>query len=968
MLNLLVNADASANEKNTPENSKKHTYKAVEGDPLKTRIYTLDNGLKVYLSVNKDEPRIYTHIAVRAGSKNDPAETTGLAHYLEHMMFKGTHKIGTKDWEKEKVLLDNISDLYEKHRNTNDADEKARIYEMIDSVSYEAAKLAIPNEYDKIISSLGAKGTNAYTSNERTVYINDIPANELEKWLKIESERFSTLVLRLFHTELETVYEEFNRSEDNDYRKSFKSMYEGLYPNHPFGTQTTLGLGEHLKNPSMVNIHNYFNTYYRPNNCAVILTGDLDYDKTIALVDQYFGSWEAGEIPEFKFESEAAINEPREFNNYGSQAAHLYMGWRFPGAGTSESMKMQLCAGLLQNGQAGLIDLNLVKEQKLLQANLFNVNNLDYSALMVYGQPREGQALTEVKDLLLQEIEKLSNGDFDDYLIEAVINDFKYQRIKRNENNRSRGSLLVDAFIMNLEMEDIVSYYDEMSKITKADIQKFAKQFLNENNYVVAYKHTGEDPNIHKVDKPQITPVEINRNEQSEFMQMVNAMESGRLAPAFLNFDEAIQQSTVNNNIPFYYIENKLNPTFGLFYIFDMGKAHNKNLPLALNYLPYLGTDKYSPAELSKEFFKLGVEFKVSTSEDKCYVYLTGLEKSLEEGIALFEHILANVNPDQQAYDDYTDGILKRREDNKLDKRFILRRGMFSYAKYGEHSPTTDLFSAEELKAKDIQELTDLIKDLSNYEHRIFYYGQADEGHVKKALKKYHITSKAFKAYPNKTEYQELETSESKVYVVDYDMKQVEMMLLSKGEPFNKTLLPQAGIFNEYFGAGLSSIVFQEIREAKALAYSAYSYFTLPRDKKDSHYTIAYIGTQADKLNDATNSLLALMNDMPEAQEQFESARLAALKKIESERITKSNVFWTWESNKRRGYENDIREDNYKAIQDLKFGDLQTFFDQHIKGKQFTYLVIGKLEDLDMEALEQLGTVEQLSVEQVCGY
>ena len=211
-----------------PNAEKDRSYVEVPNDPLKTRIYTLGNGMKVYLSVNKDEPRIQTNIAVRAGSKFDPSDATGLAHYLEHMLFKGNSDIATVNWEEEKKVLKQISDLYEKNRNTKDENAKRKIYEEIDSLSQIASKFAVPNEYDKMVSSLGAKGTNAYTSNERTVYINDIPSNELEKWLHLESSRFSELTLRLFHTELETVYEEFNRSQDNDYFKAYIAQYQLL--------------------------------------------------------------------------------------------------------------------------------------------------------------------------------------------------------------------------------------------------------------------------------------------------------------------------------------------------------------------------------------------------------------------------------------------------------------------------------------------------------------------------------------------------------------------------------------------------------------------------------------------------------------------------------------------------------------------------------------------------------------------
>jgi len=184
----------------------KYKYEFVDNDPLQARIYTLDNGLTVYLSDYKDAPRIQTYIAVRTGSKNDPSDATGLAHYLEHMVFKGTSKMGTSDWKNEKKVLKQISDTYEKRRSATSQSERDKLYKQIDKLSYEASKFAISNEYDKMISSLGAKGTNAYTSVDQTVYVNDIPSTEIEKFLKIEGERFSELVLRLFHTELETVY------------------------------------------------------------------------------------------------------------------------------------------------------------------------------------------------------------------------------------------------------------------------------------------------------------------------------------------------------------------------------------------------------------------------------------------------------------------------------------------------------------------------------------------------------------------------------------------------------------------------------------------------------------------------------------------------------------------------------------------------------------------------------------------
>jgi predicted Zn-dependent peptidase len=181
-------------------NAQKYEYKTYPNDPLNVREYTLKNGLKVFMSVYKDAPRIQTYIAVRAGSKNDPAETTGLAHYLEHMMFKGSHKLGTTDWEREKVELDKIEALYEVYRKTTDDKRRAEIYHQIDSISYVASTIAIANEYDKSMTAIGSDGTNAFTSNDYTMYVEVIPSNMLETWAKVEADRFPNLVLRLFHT------------------------------------------------------------------------------------------------------------------------------------------------------------------------------------------------------------------------------------------------------------------------------------------------------------------------------------------------------------------------------------------------------------------------------------------------------------------------------------------------------------------------------------------------------------------------------------------------------------------------------------------------------------------------------------------------------------------------------------------------------------------------------------------------
>ena len=409
--------------------AQEYKYESIPSDPLNARIYTLSNGLKVYLSVYKEEPRIQTFIAVRVGSKNDPKETTGLAHYFEHMMFKGTPNFGSADWAKEEPMIQKIESLFEIYRAETNPDKRKEIYHTIDSVSYEASKLAIPNEYDKLMTAIGSQGTNAGTSNDYTVYMENIPSNQLENWAIIEADRFSHPILRLFHTELETVYEEKNMSLTNDGRKASEMMMKGLFPNHPYGQQTTLGEAEHLKNPSMKNIREFYGKYYVPNNMALVMAGDFDPDAAIKVIDKYFSKLKPSDIPVLKFENEQPITSPKEFEVVGLEAENINIAYRFSGANSSDAIMVDMIGMMLSNGKAGLIDLNINKKQLTLGSRAGNQKLTDYSMLNLSGRNKNGQTLEEVKKLLLDQVDLLKNGQFPDWMLEAAINNLKLREM-----------------------------------------------------------------------------------------------------------------------------------------------------------------------------------------------------------------------------------------------------------------------------------------------------------------------------------------------------------------------------------------------------------------------------------------------------------------------------------------------------------------------------------------------------------
>ncbi len=490
---------------------KQYTYESVPGDKLGVRIYTLENGLKVYMSVNREEPRINAYVVVRVGGKNDPAETTGLAHYFEHMMFKGTSNFGTSDWEKEKHLISQIENMFEVYRVETDETKRAAMYKKIDSLSYEASKLAIPNEYDKLMKLIGSQGTNAATSQDYTMYIENIPSNQLENWAIIQADRFTHPVLRLFHTELETVYEEKNMSLTNDGRKTIEALFAGLYPNHPYGKQTVLGHADHLKNPSMKNINKFFDTWYVPNNMAVILAGDFDPDKAIAVIDKNFEKLKSKDLPEFGFKQESLISSPIIKEVKGLEAENLLIAFRFPGVASDDALLVNMMAMILYNGKAGLIDLNINQKQKALEASAYAYMLADYGALILSGKPKNGQTLEELQQLLLDQVELLKTGQWPDWMLTAAINNLKLREMKQAESNSSRARLMMNSFLYNIPWSNQVNYINRIGQFSKSDIVNYASSYLMKN-YVVVYKKQATPDDLPKVAKPPITPVYINRD------------------------------------------------------------------------------------------------------------------------------------------------------------------------------------------------------------------------------------------------------------------------------------------------------------------------------------------------------------------------------------------------------------------------------------------------------------------------
>ena len=947
-----------------------YSYESVEGDKLGARIYTLDNGLKVYMSVNKEQPRLQTMIAVRVGSKNDPAETTGLAHYFEHLMFKGTDKFGTQNFEAEKPLLDEIERLFEVYRVTNDEAERKAIYAKIDSVSQEASKYAIPNEYDKLMQAIGANGTNAWTSYDETNYVEDIPSNQIENWAKIQAERFANATIRGFHTELETVYEEYNMSLTNDSWKVSDKLFALAFPNHPYGTQTTIGKQEHLKNPSITNIKNYYKTYYVPNNMAICMAGDFDPDEAIKIIDKYFGQLKPNNnLPEVAEYTPQRLTEVREAEVYGLESESVAIAWPTAGARDKGSLVGTIMSSILSNGgMCGLLDTNLLQEQKVLDAWGGAQFLSDAGLVMMFGEPKQNQTLEEVRDLLLAEAAKLRNGEFDSDLLKSIIANYRRGQMAELESNFARAYKMEAAFINGEDWKDVATELDRAADITKEDIVAWAKENMPENGYCIVYKRQGEDKSQKKIEKPAITPISANRDAQSDYLAEMQKAKVEPIAPVFVDYERDLGRSKLDNGIEVLYKRNNTNELFSLIYLYEFGTSTVKSMALAAEYMKMLGTAEKSAEEIQRELYDLACSFDIVTSADKTYLIVNGLAENMEQAMNIVDNYIANIQGDN----DILDGIKSDAQQQRINAKASQQenyRALQNYCIYGPQYIRQCTLSNNELQRISSEELLANIKQLAKAKHRVMYYGPLSINDLVSALYIAHQTDDDIidlKSEPASTK----PVTKSNILFAQYNAKQVYYMQYSCREKDKWSInnSPVGTLYNNYFSGGMNSIVFQEMREARGLAYSSYTFLAKGKVPQHPYYFYAFIATQNDKVQQAVEAFDEIIENMPRSEQAFELAKSGILANLESQRTTKMDILWGYLEYEKFGLKQDINKTIYEGVKNLTLDDVVKFQQEFIKGRPYTYCILGDKNDLDLNYLRSLGSIKFLSQEEIFGY
>ena len=928
---------------------------------LKTKTYHLDNGLKVVLCENHDQPEIYGAVYVHAGSKNDPLDATGMAHYFEHIMFKGTDRIGTINWEKEKVYLDSISLMYDKLHETTDPAERTAIQMKINELSLASTDYAIPNEVDVILTQMGGKSLNAGTSYDQTMYYNIFPSNQLSKWMDVYVERFRNPVFRLFQSELEAVYEEKNMYGDGPINAFQELLFKETFGEHPYG-RPVIGYTEHLKNPQPSKMREFYNTYYVANNMTLFLVGDFDIDKIQPMIAEKFGTWRKGEIPPMPKYELPKFNGPtvKEVRLTPMKIGALI----FPGLKSSDPdmVPLSMACSIFFNGETGLAD-KLMLDGDLMMAALLPLSLEDLGAnVMLYVPKLVGQSHEKAEALIFECLEKLKKGEFSDELFEAVRMDQLMGRLRATEDLNKLASLFLEMESTGQTYEEYLAETERIRKMTKEEVVAVANKYFG-NDYLDVRSKMGF-PDKDKVEKPAWKPLEAkNTNMKSDFAKMIEAEEIPEVTPQVIKFGEDVKITDITDGFKLFSSVNTANDIFELKFYFNYGSLKDPDLGRAVSYFSMQGTENKPFQEFALALQKMGASIDISSSSNNVIVSITGFEKDLEKLLELCHEYLYNPSNDETQIKTLAENEQLEIQTQKEDAS-TWADAVRDYALYGEKSSYLNHSTIKQWSKRKGNELLAEVAEALKYDGYVTYTGKQDPEALVGKIKAHRILP----LKPLKGEEKvlvEQQFTEPKVFFApNKKFRQSNISFHVPGEKLNLNDEALSSLFSKYFGTDMYSIVFQEIREFRSLGYTAYSVFSYDYLERKPGYLYGFLGTQGDKTFDGIDAFSDLIKNMPERVEKFNASKEALLKSRASNYYgfrRMPNIVHTW---MKQGYDHDPRAEVTEIIRKSEFKDVVGFYNRLIKGRPVVIMMSGP-KKVNQKELAKYGEVTKLKYKNI---
>lgn len=986
---------------------------AQSGD-ISVRIAHLDNGMKVMLCEDHTTAKIYGGVCVHAGSKNDPADATGMAHYLEHMMFKGTDRIGTLSWEAEKPLIDSLAKLYDELSASDNDKEKAAILKQINKVSAEAAQYAIPNEVDAILGKMGGSNVNAFTTNDITTYFNIFPSNQLEKWSKVYAERFRHPVFRLFQSELESVYEEYNMYSDDPFSVFQEDVYKAAFGNHPYGVPI-IGYPEHIKNPSMSKMYSFFYTYYVPSNMTLILVGNFNADAALKVLNKTWCHPDAGkknlsaeldlseEVVNFNPQTKTAsiAMAKKQGNNTQSQYKQLpkkqmpaiqkFEGkqiintqqtpiktgeiiFQTEAERNENTIVLELCASILSNSSStGIMD-KMLNDGELYSCNCYNSPMVDAGIFEIRYTPKlEGQSHEQAEALIFSCLDKLKKGEFSDELFNAVKMTYLRYAVRDLEDIYSKFFIVLSLDMLNQTGDTYNLMLKRVSQLTKEQLVAVANQYFTDNCMI--YRSDVGTKKTESINKPSWKPITSkNTDKKSEFFTEVEHSAVSDFRKQKIDFEKDLSILPINNAFDLYYAKNPCNDIFTMEIVFNYGIINNEDLENAVAYFNQQGTQNMSLEEFNLTLQAMGAEIDMSTSDTKTWLSISGFEKDFNKIIALCQEKLYNTGNDEKKInlliEDHANMLAIMKESAES-----WSSALASYAIYGSNSRYLKDPTLAQMKKYNGQMLLDMVLKATQKDGYVTFVGNINTKIVKSAVKDnfqlFNVARSKNLELIEITSLKDSEKQKSKDLVrpiVNYHSPEVLVLHNSKfiqsniwfyipDNKLDENERMKAKLFNEYYDGGMNGVVFQNIRELRSLGYSASGYMSYDELNRRKAFTIGYLGTQSDKTIDGIKAMSNLLKNMEQKQEKFDLAKESLILQMESSYIHFRDIPSEVQSWKKQGYESDPRSSQISLIANFTMSDINYFFNNNIGKKPMIITVAGNMNRINKKQLAKFGKV-----------
>lgn len=932
---------------------------AEDLNALKVKEYRLENGLTVWLNEDHSQPKVFGAVVVKAGAKDCP--DTGIAHYFEHMMFKGTDRIGTLDYESEKVLLDSIAMKYDELAMTEDTAARARLQKEINELSIRSSEYVIPNEFNRLINRFGGSGLNAATSYDATIYFNTFSPQYMVQWAEINSERLINPVFRLFQSELETVYEEKNMYGDFIGGQVMDTLMARYFGPHPYA-YPIIGSTKNLKNPRLTEMHKFFEDYYVASNMALILSGDFDAQQVMPILEKAFSRIRSGNapkqekvmLPPFNGRETMKVKFPIPF------IKAMGLGFRGVSANHEDQVALNIAVNLLNNANGtGYLD-KLMVEHKLMGALAINESMNEAGILAVAIMPKLLiQSYSSAEKMVWDEINRVKNGDFSDEMFNSLKLEQKRQYASSLENIDSRATIMMNLFSQGKSWNDYLNEVARIESITKEDVVRVAQKYFS-NNYLCVTKSTGKYPKDN-LPKPAFSPVvPRNADASSSYAKQLEKIPEQQVAPRIIDFEKDVKTSKLTPLVTLYTTPNPLNDIFTLNISYGIGALEQPELMQLTNYLQLLGTESLSFEQFRSRLQSIGSTLAFDVTPDAFVMKVTGFDNHIDETMELVGDFIRHAKADDKKLRQIVD-------DAKVSEKAFFKSGdnvasaLLEQVKYGDQSRylrKLSLSQIKKLKGKDMLAIYDKVRSVQCDLH---YCGTLPVEKVIGTIRQ-HLPLERTTVASNSPYYRELKQYDRPtVFFIDMpDMAQSIVYGYVKGDPVDDKASRHASrLFSVYFGGDMSSLMFQEIREFRSFAYRTSGRYQLPNHahKGTAGSFTAMLSTQSDKTLDALGVLDSLIREMPLKPERMEAVKQTLVNRINNDYPPFRNLSEKVASARMEGFDRDPAEEFLRDIATMDMQDISRFYQEQISGRPVVYVIAGNRKHIDMKKLAEYGTI-----------